>query len=238
MNQMSQPTNTLTIPAPVAFRQKRPTSAVSTTSTIIDQPHSIASTSLNQSLLQTTADYEHRLKLIDENRSKLNLQDSHSSSDLILNRHHLPHQNSRRRVTFDDDHPVRPIKIEFVFASSTKPNLNRLNLSFDSHSKALDIKHRIKSSWPTGWSTEGITPKGPDEIKLLFLGRFLNDSEALDSLRLANGSPTIMHLLLRPNNPDPQLTKEWDHKFIKWNCCCTTTTSETDETTSQCCIIS
>lgn len=228
MNQIS--TTTLSpAPPPVSFRQRRPTSAISTTSTIIDQT-STPSTSLHQSTPQSTADYEHRLKLIDENRSKLNLQEISSTPDLVI--------NNRRRVTFDDDHPRRPIKIEFLLASSSKPDLNRLNLSFDPHSKALDIKHRIRSQWPIGWSTEGITPKRPDEIRLLFLGRFLNDSETLDSLRLASGSPTIMHLLLRPTNPDPQVTKEGDYKFIKWNCCWPTSTSEPDETPSQCCIIS
>ncbi|KAH9822185.1 hypothetical protein DFH28DRAFT_1078503 [Melampsora americana] len=228
----------------ISFHQRRPNSAISTSSTIIDHSspstttthhHHHPTTSIHQSLIQSTADYEHKLKLIDQNRSKLNLEESSSTFDLLSSIH------QRRRITFDDDHhhphhSLRPIKIEFLLASSSKPNLIRLNLSFNSHSKALDIKHRIKSQWPIGWTTEGLTPKRADEIKLLFLGRFLNDSETLESLRLPSGSPTIMHLLIRPSPSDSQLTKEdRDHKFVKWNCC---SSSETDQTPSRCCIIS
>ncbi|KAG0141822.1 hypothetical protein CROQUDRAFT_67926 [Cronartium quercuum f. sp. fusiforme G11] len=206
--------------APPTFsNSNRPLSAISTATTIRERspiPISNPSTDTHHHLsLLPTDDYETRLKLIDENRAKL----VGSPLPISIDSNIIP-------LPLEQDKPLdNQVVLEFLLASSSRPSSLRLILNFQTRSKVEEVKDGIRSNWPTDWSEEESVPKRADQIRLLFLGRFLNDWESLDSLRLAKGSPTIMHLVVKSIDSEPRSSK--NGRRTKSDCCSSETTRVT-----------
>jgi hypothetical protein len=90
----------------------------------------------------------------------------------------------------------------------------RRTMSFEPDSPISRVKELVWNSWPTEWQDEH--PPAPSYLRVLYLGKMLQDDETLIGLKLptytpqspaspASSSsgpiPTIMHLSIRPYAP-------------------------------------
>jgi len=77
-------------------------------------------------------------------------------------------------------------------------------MSFDEESTIGRVKDLVWNAWPNDWQDE--RPPSPAFLRVLYLGRILQDDETLASLKLpayshpppASHLPTIVHLAVRP----------------------------------------
>lgn len=156
----------------------RPSSAISTSTTIIDHeinpsfgfqlynPASVPSSThppsglTPQRISINVDDYEHRLKLVNDNRAKLTDQFS-SSLHPVIESHLTPQSSPSLPLSFDSVlHPssisnsdlLDLIQLEFLLASSSNPNPLRLTLDFKPSSKVSEVKDSIRSHWPNSLS--------------------------------------------------------------------------------------
>lgn len=88
----------------------------------------------------------------------------------------------------------------------------RRTMSFEPESAIGRVKELAWNSWPIDWQDE--RPPAPSYLRVLYLGRMLQDDETLTSLKLPMHIPqpptspsssgpitTIMHLSIRPTAP-------------------------------------
>jgi len=119
----------------------------------------------------------------------------------------------------------------------------RRTMSFEPESPIGRVKELAWNSWPTEWQDE--RPPAPSYLRVLYLGKMLQDDETLINLKLPTytpesptGSsssspiPTIMHLSIRPYLPlgDGDLKKK---KKLSING--GTNTGDVGESGSSCC---
>jgi hypothetical protein len=77
----------------------------------------------------------------------------------------------------------------------------RRTLAFEPSTTIARVKELAWNSWPADWQDE--RPPAPSYLRVLYLGRMLQDDETLSNLKLpvsSSTSPlaTIMHLSIRP----------------------------------------
>jgi len=84
----------------------------------------------------------------------------------------------------------------------------RRTMSFEPESPIGRVKELAWNSWPTDWQDE--RPPAPSYMRVLYLGKMLQDDETLIGLKLpmftptsssSSPIPTIMHLSIRPFLP-------------------------------------
>ncbi|KAL1916651.1 uncharacterized protein VTP21DRAFT_5355 [Calcarisporiella thermophila] len=88
-------------------------------------------------------------------------------------------------------------------ATPTKVHLTLLLVSglrhsfvFNSQATVWEVKREVYDSWPKEWQDE--KPISPNQLRLLYLGRFLDEHTTLESNRIYAGSSTVAHLTIRP----------------------------------------
>ncbi|KAF9525237.1 ubiquitin-related domain-containing protein [Crepidotus variabilis] len=80
----------------------------------------------------------------------------------------------------------------------------RRTMSFEPETTIGRVKELVWNSWPSDWQDE--RPPAPSYLRVLYLGRMLQDDETLSKLKLpvsvsAGPTPTIMHISIRPIPP-------------------------------------
>ncbi|KAM0791049.1 hypothetical protein ACM66B_004344 [Microbotryomycetes sp. NB124-2] len=62
------------------------------------------------------------------------------------------------------------------------------------------VKQVVWQAWPTDWRGQEELPPSPDSLRLLYMGKFLDDGKTLESygIRPSAELPTIVHLVIRP----------------------------------------
>jgi len=93
----------------------------------------------------------------------------------------------------------------------------RKRFEFDPSVEVRDVRHYVWRNWPQEWNED--CPNDIYRIRLLYLGRFLDDDVKLESLDLPIGIPTIVHLVLRPIEVDLNVTKAERKKSAGCSCC-------------------
>ncbi|KAL1923798.1 uncharacterized protein VTP21DRAFT_8778 [Calcarisporiella thermophila] len=83
----------------------------------------------------------------------------------------------------------------------------RSAFDFTTQQTVKEVKEGILEQWPKEWISE--KPPSASNLRLLHLGRFLDDSTTLESNGIKSGQ-TIVHLLIRGNlqDDDDDLTKK------------------------------
>ncbi|KIY48709.1 hypothetical protein FISHEDRAFT_10751, partial [Fistulina hepatica ATCC 64428] len=81
----------------------------------------------------------------------------------------------------------------------------RRNMNFDPDTTVGRVKELVWSGWPSEWADE--RPPTPSHLRLLHLGKILQDEETLSGLNIPSHipdantpspGPTIVHLSVRP----------------------------------------
>jgi len=156
----------------------------------------------------------------DVSRSPSNAS-THRASELISNSQDRPQSAqqqpstpTQQPLTVSQTVPQMPlIYLTFLLISG-----KRRTMSFEPESPVGRVKELVWNSWPTEWRDE--RPPAPSYLRVLYLGRMLQDDETLISLRLptytpqstpdsssSGPTPTIVHLSIRlyqPLNDDPK----------------------------------
>ncbi|KAG1729523.1 ubiquitin-related domain-containing protein [Suillus paluster] len=81
----------------------------------------------------------------------------------------------------------------------------RRTMSFDPANTIGRVKELVWNAWPTDWQEE--TPQAPSHLRILHLGKILQDEDTLTRLSFptslpssSSSLPTIVHLSIRPSN--------------------------------------
>lgn len=73
--------------------------------------------------------------------------------------------------------------------------------NFGPTTTAAEIINYVFENWPQEWEEERVS--SAQMLKLIYHGRFLHGSVALQALHLPVGSSTVMHLVTRETLPEP-----------------------------------
>ncbi|MBW0472112.1 hypothetical protein O181_011827 [Austropuccinia psidii MF-1] len=180
-------------------------------------------------------EHERKLRLIEANRtrSRLALEETSvirtSFSSSSSHSAQINPEDKIDRVNQTTDHQ-QSIKIEIIMGS-----INQSNLSFDfePHTTILKIKQSLYKRSSINWNHKDLglieSFNSPsikvDQLRLVYMGRYLNDQEILKNLRLARNGPTIFHLVVKPEESVQKATvyEGYREKFkcqTNWLCCC------------------
>ncbi|KZV94978.1 hypothetical protein EXIGLDRAFT_766697 [Exidia glandulosa HHB12029] len=90
---------------------------------------------------------------------------------------------------------LRQTQLTFLLVSG-----RRRTMAFDDDATVGRVKELLWNTWPADWQDE--RPPAPNYLRVLYLGKMLQDDETLVSLKLPPWTaPTIMHLSVRPTPP-------------------------------------
>lgn len=90
---------------------------------------------------------------------------------------------------------LRQTQLTFLMVSG-----RRRTMAFDDDATVGRVKELVWNTWPQEWQDE--RPPAPNYLRILYLGKMLQDDETLISLKLPPWTaPTIMHLSVRPSAP-------------------------------------
>mmetsp|Transcript_13324 Transcript_13324/g.37669 ORF Transcript_13324/g.37669 Transcript_13324/m.37669 type:complete len:121 (-) Transcript_13324:391-753(-) len=87
----------------------------------------------------------------------------------------------------------------------------------------LNLKERVCQEWQTaGKAPEGETAKTPASVKLIFNGKFLDDTGVLNDLKAMMGDQQIVtfHLVVRPEGSTKQNGKSAERETSPKACGC------------------
>ncbi|KAF8980778.1 Ubiquitin-like protein 3 [Podila verticillata] len=62
------------------------------------------------------------------------------------------------------------------------------------------VKAKVFGAWPKEWTEE--RPASPQNLKILYLGKFLADTSTLESNKIQLGTTTIVHLTIKAPEQD------------------------------------
>jgi len=83
-------------------------------------------------------------------------------------------------------------------------------MSYEPDTTIGRVKELLWNTWPSDWQDE--RPPAPSFLRVLYLGKILQDEETLSSLKMAvtPAPPTIVHLSVRqqPLSTDDDLVKK------------------------------
>ncbi|KAI0367243.1 hypothetical protein BV20DRAFT_902830, partial [Pilatotrama ljubarskyi] len=84
----------------------------------------------------------------------------------------------------------------------------RRTMSFEPETTVGRVKELVWNTWPNDWQDE--RPPAPSYLRILYLGKILQDEDSLDKLSFPTQLPspapsaTIVHLSIRPYAPPPE----------------------------------
>mmetsp|Transcript_16093 Transcript_16093/g.32218 ORF Transcript_16093/g.32218 Transcript_16093/m.32218 type:complete len:112 (+) Transcript_16093:163-498(+) len=82
--------------------------------------------------------------------------------------------------------------VKFMFADASTIEEN-----FESGVTILDAKQKLIANWPSG--KEPVT--GPDDLKLIYGGKVLDNLKSFEEIRIPSRNQVIMHCQPRPPQP-------------------------------------
>ncbi|KAM0750499.1 hypothetical protein T439DRAFT_326461 [Meredithblackwellia eburnea MCA 4105] len=88
------------------------------------------------------------------------------------------------------------VTVEFLLVSG-----RRTKVEFGESATVDQVRVHLWKNWPAEWRGDENDPTSVDALRLLYLGRFLDDKETLKSVGIQPGPPTIIHLTIRTLQP-------------------------------------
>ena len=93
--------------------------------------------------------------------------------------------------------------------SITSAYLTKLNKTDGMQVTIGELKMLIWSAWPETWVE--VKPGSEAYIRLIYLGKVLDDKITLGEIKIVKGAPNILHLSVRPADfPDDDQGKRWE----------------------------
>ncbi|KAJ3371725.1 hypothetical protein GGF31_002704 [Allomyces arbusculus] len=100
------------------------------------------------------------------------------------------------------DAPVHPSKVSLTLLLVSGDR--RAGWLFDATTTVKGVKAAVLAAWPSEWP--GDRPTHVSQLRLLHLGKFLDDNTTLQESHIAPGETTVVHLLVGP--PDPKRVRD------------------------------
>ncbi|KAJ3361520.1 hypothetical protein GGF32_007278 [Allomyces javanicus] len=100
------------------------------------------------------------------------------------------------------DAPVPPTQVSLTLLLVSGDR--RAGWLFDATTTVKGVKTAVLAAWPSEWP--GDRPTHVSQLRLLHLGKFLDDHATLQESHIAPGETTVVHLLVGP--PDPKRVRE------------------------------
>ncbi|KAI8379753.1 ubiquitin-related domain-containing protein [Radiomyces spectabilis] len=94
---------------------------------------------------------------------------------------------------------------------------DRHTFEFSLDDTVSGAKTYIFQHWPSGWSDKA--PDSPDNLELVYLGKFLENPSTLGSNRLPGGQATIVHLVIRQHHKQPTDDAVDSDNIPRCKCC-------------------
>ncbi|KAI7943361.1 hypothetical protein MJO29_013205 [Puccinia striiformis f. sp. tritici] len=187
-------------------------SSLSSTSTIIEAEQQEQSERVQQEENgEEEEEHLRRLRLIEGNRTR---------TRLIEEEEPLPPHPTTTTTTdqINKDSSATIIPVEILLSPF---NLKK-TFYFDHLCTISELILNLLNNWPSEWITndDGPSSVGPvhvNQFRLVYMGRFLDLNEALNSL--GKNRPVIIHLVIKPND-DVNINEEVDHSQSKRVCGC------------------
>ncbi|KAK9723364.1 hypothetical protein K7432_002017 [Basidiobolus ranarum] len=105
------------------------------------------------------------------------------------------------------------VRITFLLISG-----KRHTLTFQPNNTISEVKQRLFDNWPSEWTED--QPTSPASLKIVHLGRFLEDSSTLASTKINTQIENIVHLAIKvPSQIDNNDTNKAPENAPKCRVC-------------------
>ena len=73
----------------------------------------------------------------------------------------------------------------------------RHTFRFSENTTVAQVKSHVFEYWPKEWHETEMPPSSADALRLVYLGRFLDNDSTLEANRIQPGQSTIVHLVIK-----------------------------------------
>ncbi|KAF8500201.1 ubiquitin-related domain-containing protein [Russula emetica] len=129
--------------------------------------------------------------------------------------------------------------VQFLLVSG-----RRRSMAFDPETTVGRVKELVWNTWPNDWQDEH--PPAPSHLRVLYLGKILQDDETLNQLKFPSytppepATPTIVHLSIRSFVPREDMSLKKKRRMSRSGSNANQTgtgTSQDEHGTGCCCVI-
>jgi len=99
-----------------------------------------------------------------------------------------------------------------------RPNGTHTDILLNPSDNILSAKKQMFESWPKEWTDE--VPTSIENIKILYLGKYLEDNSTLEDNKIPVGQTTTVHLIVKLTKKELDEKDKQEEKSSENSACC------------------